>query len=277
MSNLKDFLGGLDPDVWTDAKAAYLDQNISSRAPSSTALSTATWTGARAVNLDNLDSTVSSRAPSSTALSTATWTTARAGNLDNIDAAVSSRAPSSTALSTATWTNTRAGKLDNIDTTVSSRAPASTALSTNVWTTTYRNRIDTNISSRVSANVWTTTYRNRIDTNISSRLSTCSVQRLATRTNINSNTDYDTWTISSVNTNQTFLTMNGGGVSYGAFDDANYAAFSVIGTCRFIDSTDVRYVLGNRFDATFGLGYQSYPMNDVSNQAYAELNSVRIF
>lgn len=67
----------------------------------------------------NLDATVSSRAPSSTALSTATWTNARAGYLDtvntNLDATVSSRAPSSTALSTATWTSGRASNLDNLD------------------------------------------------------------------------------------------------------------------------------------------------------------------
>lgn len=116
MSNLKDFLGGLDPDTWTDVKAGYLDDNISTKAPASTALSTATWTNTRA------------------------------GNLDNVDATISSRAPSSTALSTATWTNTRAGYLDS---SISSRAPASTALSSNVWTTTYRDRIDTTISSRL--------------------------------------------------------------------------------------------------------------------------------
>ena len=78
-------------------------------------------TDARAVKLDNLDTTVSSRAPSSTALSNATWTNARAGYLDNIAGGVP---PASTALSTATWTNARAGYLDylpNLNTTVSSR------------------------------------------------------------------------------------------------------------------------------------------------------------
>lgn len=71
-------------------------------------------TSGRATNLDNLDATVSSRAPSSTALSTATWTGTRATNLDNLNATVSSRAPSSTALSTATWTSGRATLLDNL-------------------------------------------------------------------------------------------------------------------------------------------------------------------
>lgn len=46
-------------------------------------------TSARASNLDNLNATVSSRAPSSTALSNATWTNAKAAFLD---AAISGRA-----------------------------------------------------------------------------------------------------------------------------------------------------------------------------------------
>lgn len=45
----------------------------------------AAWTSARAAKLDNLDTTVSSRAPASTALSTAQWTSTRAGYLDNIN------------------------------------------------------------------------------------------------------------------------------------------------------------------------------------------------
>ena len=48
---------------------------------------TETLTDARMLKLDNLDATVASRAPSSTALSTATWTPAKAGYLD---AAISS-------------------------------------------------------------------------------------------------------------------------------------------------------------------------------------------
>lgn len=42
-------------------------------------------TATRAGYLDNLDATVSSRAPSSTALSTSNWTAARAGYLDNLN------------------------------------------------------------------------------------------------------------------------------------------------------------------------------------------------
>lgn len=48
---------------------------------------TETLTDARMLKLDNLDATVASRAPSSTALSTATWTPTKAGYLD---AAISS-------------------------------------------------------------------------------------------------------------------------------------------------------------------------------------------
>jgi hypothetical protein len=43
----------------------FLDAAVSSRAPSSTALSTAQWTNGRATSLDNLDATISSRASQS--------------------------------------------------------------------------------------------------------------------------------------------------------------------------------------------------------------------
>ncbi|MEJ2695585.1 MAG: hypothetical protein P8013_02955 [Candidatus Sulfobium sp.] len=78
--------------IWSKV-SSYLDASVSSRAPSSTALSTSTWTSARASKVDNLDAAVSSRAPSSTALSTSVWTSARAGKLDNLDAAISSISP----------------------------------------------------------------------------------------------------------------------------------------------------------------------------------------
>lgn len=147
-------------DRLTAARAANLDNlnaTVSSRMPG-----TATEQG-------RIDVAISSRAPSSTALSNATWTNTKAGFLD---AAVSSRAPSSTALSNATWTNTRAALLDNLsnlDTTVSSRAPASTALSTSVWTSTHAGRIDTTISSRAAASTalstaqWTNTRAGYLD------------------------------------------------------------------------------------------------------------------
>lgn len=261
MSNLKDFLGGLDPATWTDAKAAYLDDNISTKAPASTALSTATWTSARATNLDNVDATVSSRAPSSTALSTATWTAARALNLDNIDTTVSSRAAASTALSTATWTNTRAGYLD---TTISSRAAASTALSSNVWTSTRAGYID----------------------NINTRLSSCSVQRLATRTYVTSVNDYDTWTISSVNTAKTFITANGVGLSaaQGVGLDGNvygYEYYSDLqGTSvRLINATNIRYIIMGYQEInstnSFSSVWNRWPGNS-NNQFYAEFSAVQI-
>jgi hypothetical protein len=70
---------------WTATKAGYLDAAVSTRAPSSTALTNVTWTDAKAGYLDVAAST---RAPSSTALTNATWTDAKAGYLD---AAISSR------------------------------------------------------------------------------------------------------------------------------------------------------------------------------------------
>lgn len=79
-------------------------------------------TTARSAKIDNLDASISSRAPASTALSTATWTAARAALLDRLDAAISSRA------SAADYTAARALKLDNLDVLISSRAPANTAL-----------------------------------------------------------------------------------------------------------------------------------------------------
>ncbi len=47
-------------------------------------------TSLRAIRIDNLDNTITSRAPASTALSTAYWTNARAGYLDNLASAVPS-------------------------------------------------------------------------------------------------------------------------------------------------------------------------------------------
>jgi hypothetical protein len=81
-------------------------------AQAATALSTATWTNARALLVDHLDADVSSRAAAATALSTATWTGTRAALLDHLDADMSSRAPSATALTNATWTDARAAHLD---------------------------------------------------------------------------------------------------------------------------------------------------------------------
>lgn len=119
MSTLKDFLGGLDPAVWTDAKAGYLDDNISTKAPASTALSTATWTNTRAAAIDNLDDTVSSRAPASTALSSNVWTTTYR---DRIDATISSRlgGVASQHLFTRTYQNTNSYSnwtISSVDTT----------------------------------------------------------------------------------------------------------------------------------------------------------------
>lgn len=64
----------------------------------------AIWTAAKA---ENLDTTVSSRAPASTALSTAQWTSTRAGYLDNINTKANNLDSRLTA--------TRAGYLDKLN------------------------------------------------------------------------------------------------------------------------------------------------------------------
>lgn len=156
-----------NPLITTDARLNNLDATISSRAPSSTALSTATWTNARALEIDNLDVAVSTRAPSATALSTTQWTNTRATLQDNLDAAVSTRAPSATALSNATWTNARAAEIDNLDVAVSTRSSQSSvnAIPTNPLLTTDArlNDLDAPISTRstltttqVENTVWNT-------------------------------------------------------------------------------------------------------------------------
>jgi hypothetical protein len=148
-----------------------LDAAITSRAPSSTAVSNADYTSARATKLDNLDATVSSRAPSSTALTTATWTNTRAGLIDHLDADISSRAPASTAVSNVDYTSARAGKIDNLDAAVTTRAPASTALSTVQWTNaraTNLDNLDAAVASRASASAVATVQADTDD--IQSRL-----------------------------------------------------------------------------------------------------------
>ena len=56
---------------------------------------TETLTDARMLKLDNLDATVASRAPSATALSTATWTGTIAGRIDASISSVAEKAPAS--------------------------------------------------------------------------------------------------------------------------------------------------------------------------------------
>lgn len=119
----------LSTAVWTNGRASNLDNldvAVSTRAtqasvsaiPTNPLLTTD-------VRLNTLDVNISTRAPASTALSTAIWTNTRAGNLDNLDVAVSTRAAAATALSTAVWTNGRAANLDFLDVAVSSRSSAS--------------------------------------------------------------------------------------------------------------------------------------------------------
>lgn len=111
---------------------------------------------------DNLDDTISSRAPSSTALSTAQWTNTRAGLIDNLDATVSSRLASAsyTAPDNTSITAIKA-KTDNLpsdpasDTTVNTRASQSSvnAIPTNPLLTsdTRLNNLDATISSRLAS------------------------------------------------------------------------------------------------------------------------------
>ncbi|MEM1142720.1 MAG: hypothetical protein AAGI88_09060, partial [Pseudomonadota bacterium] len=73
-------------------------------------------TAARANNLDNLDVPVSGRAPASTALSSATWTNARAALLDSISSIVSVTSSTSTNVGTllGRLTAARAANLDSV-------------------------------------------------------------------------------------------------------------------------------------------------------------------
>ena len=252
MSNLKDYLGGLDPATWTDAKADHLDADVSSRAPASTALVNTTWSDAKA---NHLDADVSSRAPSSTALVNTTWSDARATKLDtvltnvtwtdaraaqldliaptdvsNLDVAVSTRAPASTALSTTDWTTARAGKLDNVDATVSSRAPSSTALSTSTWTSARAAKLDLISAGGAS-------------------LSSCTVQHLSTRSH---GASANNWSISSVDRTKSFITTTGEshtmGVSKYDLSDLNRSGASA----KYTSNTNVQYVQHWEYRTTGG-------------------------
>jgi len=107
---------------WTQTLADRLDASISSRAPSSTALTTATWTGTRAGKLDSLDAAITSRAPASTALSNATWTDVKAGYLDAAISTISSpvRSIQTGTVDTTTTTNGTVPEANYIDVTISS-------------------------------------------------------------------------------------------------------------------------------------------------------------
>lgn len=229
----------------TAARAANLDNlnaTVSSRMPG-----TATEQG-------RIDAAISSRAPSSTALSNATWTDTKAGFLD---IAISSRAPSSTALSNATWTDTKAGFLD---TTISSRAPASTALSTSVWTSTIAGRIDTTISSRAAASTalstaqWTNTLASNLAAAASGGSVIKSIQTDAVATSsISTGTGEDTRfidvTISAVTTAKCVVLFEGGWNNNGTVDiAASYIRWSGTGasfniglcTARLTSTTNLR-------------------------------------
>lgn len=73
---------------YTTTRAGYLDKlNITGNVADGNV-----YTSTRATKLDNLDGIVSSRAPASTAVSTADYTSSRATKLDNLDVVLSTRA-----------------------------------------------------------------------------------------------------------------------------------------------------------------------------------------
>ncbi|MCL2617923.1 MAG: hypothetical protein FWD98_02595 [Defluviitaleaceae bacterium] len=82
--NLEGYVTTVMLDIAIQNVLSTLEQVVLTRAPASTALSTAQWTNARAALLDRLDATISSRAAASTALSAAVWTNARAALLDRL-------------------------------------------------------------------------------------------------------------------------------------------------------------------------------------------------
>jgi len=108
----------------TSTRAGYLDAAITTRAPASTALSTAQWTAARAGYLDNLDAAITSRA-SQTAVDTKSSQTSVDGVNALIGATGNTGGTSSagtvmaklnallgTTLSSSNWTDIKAGYLD---------------------------------------------------------------------------------------------------------------------------------------------------------------------
>lgn len=171
-----------------------LDTNIGSRAPSSTALSTATWTSGRASNLDNLDTTVSSRLatsgytspPAAATVAQAVWdeatssaqTASSMGLLltTDINATISSRLATSgyttppTVTAIRTEMDTNSTKLANLDATISSRAPSATALSTAIWTSGRASNLD-NLDATVSSRNSTSHFDSIIGTPVAGSIS----------------------------------------------------------------------------------------------------------
>jgi len=121
----------------TTTVTGRIDAAVSSRLASAgyttppTVAAIRTEMDSNSTKLANLDATVSSRAPSSTALSTAQWTNGRAANLDNLDAAVSTRLPTSSYTAPTTpptvtairqEMDTNSAKLANLDAAITTRA-----------------------------------------------------------------------------------------------------------------------------------------------------------
>lgn len=180
-------LAAMQSDVTTIK--GNVDATISSRAPAATAISNATWTDARAANLDHLDANISDTAA-------ATDLAAVGADVDTlvtrVDVTLSTRAAAATALSNVTWTDARAGKVDNLDAAVSSRlatsgytVPPTTAdIATAVWSNATRSLTSFGtLVSDITASVWAAAatslitvgsigkmFVDRIDAAVSSRL-----------------------------------------------------------------------------------------------------------
>ena len=237
------------------------------------------YTNARGANLDNLDTTVSSRAPASTALSTAQWTNGRASNLDNLDTTVSSRASQTSVTAIPTnpllTTDTRLNSLANLDTTVSSRASQTsvTAIPTNpLLTNDVRlNDLDASISSRAtqtSVNAIPTNplltndaRLNNLDVTISSRATQTSVSAIPTNplltndSRLNTLTNLDTTVSSrasqtSVNTIPT--TPQLASVALSQYN----SIISALGSIQ--NNTNFSGIIPLEMDEQFGAGTQSY-------------------
>jgi hypothetical protein len=180
---------------------AQLDAAVSTRAPSSTALSTATWTGTRAALLDNLDAAVSTRlatsgytAPDNTrptnfnALAITAAGAVTAGTVGDKTgyALTAAYDPAKTAASSVDYTAARAAKLDNLDAAVTTRlASASYTAPDNAGITTIGTRLTAqralnldNLDAAVSTRSTyaggdtpgTTTLLTRVDVTLSTRL-----------------------------------------------------------------------------------------------------------
>ena len=179
--------------IWTDLKAVYIDNSLSSRAASSSALLNTEWTTAKSNYLTGpvaLEATsqfttgkvkdIPSLALSGTALSTVDWSPTRASKLDNLDTNINSRMATGTAVTLANNALTNAAiSGDAVTRLQSGLAASATALSNQVWTNTLTGNlslVDTSISSRAASStalnntIWTNALTGIISTNLNATI-----------------------------------------------------------------------------------------------------------